>query len=85
MLLLPPSLEELIEENHPVRVVDRVIDKINIDGLIKTYQGGGTSSYHPRMLLKVQDIPSKTHYIKQLIAKAVHCEECVINLKENVI
>lgn len=53
MMLLPPSLEELIEENHPVRIVDRVIDKIDIQPLIKTYKGGGTSSYHPRMLLKV--------------------------------
>ena len=53
MMLLPPNLEELIEENHPVRIVDKVIDKIDIESLIKTYKGGGTSSYHPRMLLKV--------------------------------
>lgn len=53
ILLLPPSLDELIEENHPVRVVDRVVDKIDISPLIKTYKGGGTTSYHPRMLLKV--------------------------------
>jgi len=51
--LLPPSLDELIEPNHPVRVVNKVIDSINIDALIKGYSGGGTSSYHPRMLLKV--------------------------------
>ena len=53
LLLLPPSLEELIEETHPVRVVNRVIDKIDISPLIKSYKGGGTTSYHPRMLLKV--------------------------------
>jgi len=53
MLLLPPSLEELIEENHPVRVVNRIVDKIDINCLIKSYKGGGTTSYHPRMLLKV--------------------------------
>jgi len=52
-LLFPPNLEELIDENHPVRVVDRIIDVINIDGLLSSYKGGGTSSYHPRMLLKV--------------------------------
>ncbi len=27
-MLLPPSLEELIEENHPVRLVNDVIDRI---------------------------------------------------------
>lgn len=53
VLLLPPSLEELIEVGHPVRIVNQVIDKINIDPLLKKYKGGGTSSFHPRMLLKV--------------------------------
>lgn len=52
-MLLPPSLEEMIPTNHPVRVVDRVIDQIDIHPLISTYKGGGSSGYHPRMLLKV--------------------------------
>jgi transposase len=52
-LLLPPSLDEMIEANHPVRIVNRVIDQIEIDPLIDKFKGGGTSSYHPRMLLKV--------------------------------
>ena len=51
--LIPPSLDELIDINHPVRVVSEVIDSIDIDKLIKKYKGGGASSYHPRMLLKV--------------------------------
>ncbi|HEY3430699.1 MAG TPA: IS1182 family transposase [Cyclobacteriaceae bacterium] len=53
VVMLPPSLEELIEKNHPVRIVNQVIDKIDIDPLLKKFKGGGTSSYHPRMLLKV--------------------------------
>lgn len=52
-LLLPPSLEELIEENHPVRTVSEVIDRLDLSGLLKNYKPGGTSVYHPRMLLKV--------------------------------
>lgn len=52
-MLFPPSLEELIEENHPVRVVNDVIDRINVVPLLKLYKPGGTSVYHPRMLLKV--------------------------------
>ena len=51
--LLPPSLEEMIEKNHPVRIVSSVIDKINIEKIERQYKGGGTSSYSPRMLLKV--------------------------------
>lgn len=51
--LFPPSLDEMIDVNHPVRVVDEVIDRVDIDIIIKKYKGGGTTSYHPRMLLKV--------------------------------
>ena len=51
--LLPPSLEDLIPDNHLVRVVSDVIDKMQIDSLVKGYKGGGTSSYHPKMMLKV--------------------------------
>jgi len=53
LMLLPPSLEELIPANHVVRILNDVIDKLDISSLISTYKGGGTSSYHPRMLLKV--------------------------------
>lgn len=52
-MLLPPSLDEMIDANHPVRIVNRVIDQVEIDPLIEKFKGGGTSSYHPRMLLKV--------------------------------
>jgi transposase len=51
--LLPPSLEELIPEHHLVRVVNRVVDELDISPLLAKYKGGGTSSYHPRMMLKV--------------------------------
>ena len=52
-MMFPPSLEELIDKNHSVRIVNQVIDRIDIDPLMKKFKGGGTSSYHPRMLLKV--------------------------------
>ena len=53
ILLLPPSLDEMIDPNHPVRVVNQVIDSLDIDLLVKKYKGGGCSSYHPRLLLKL--------------------------------
>ena len=52
-MLLPPDLNDLIAANHPVRVVSEVIDKIDITELLQQYKPGGTSSYHPRMLLKI--------------------------------
>ena len=51
--LLPPSLDELISSDHPVRTVRSVIDSLDLTVLERSYRGGGTSSYHPRMLLKV--------------------------------
>ena len=51
--LLPPSYDDLVPENHPVRTVNTIIDHLDITALEKSYKGGGTSSYHPRMLLKV--------------------------------
>lgn len=52
-LLLPPSFDELIEEHDLVRVVNHVVDSLDISGLINQYKGGGTTAYHPRMLLKI--------------------------------
>ena len=51
--LLPPSFDELIANNHPVRTVSEVIERLDLSGLINAYKGGGTSSHHPRMLLKI--------------------------------
>lgn len=51
--LLPPSYDELIPENHLVRVVNDAVEKIDVSSLLALYKGGGTSSYHPKMLLKV--------------------------------
>lgn len=52
-MLLPPSYEDLVPGNHPVRVVNEVMERIDIEALEASYKGGGTSSYHPRMSLKV--------------------------------
>jgi transposase len=53
LMAFPPSLDELIASNHPVRVVSEVLDRVDITQLLHQYKPGGTSSYHPRMLLKV--------------------------------
>lgn len=52
-VLFPSNLLERIPDNHPVLIVNQVVDQLNIDCLLSRYKGGGTSAYHPRMLLKV--------------------------------
>lgn len=46
-MLRPPDLNELIDAHHPVRVINAVIDSLDIDPIIKTYKGGGTSCISP--------------------------------------
>ena len=38
VMILPPSLEDLIDKNHPVRIVNQVIDRIDIDPLLKKFK-----------------------------------------------
>lgn len=72
MSLLPASLEEMIEENHLVRVVNAMVDELDLKALLETYKGNGTSSYNPVMLLKVwiYAIATKT-YTGRYVAKAL--------------
>jgi transposase len=53
LLAIPPTLEELVPVAHPVRVVNDVIDRLDLEPLLKAYHIRGSSSYHPQMLLKV--------------------------------
>lgn len=53
MMAIPPTLDELVAKGHPVRVVNEVINRINIQALLDAYHIKGSSSYHPQMLLKV--------------------------------
>lgn len=51
--LLPPNLEELIPSDHLVRIISATVDKMDISAILDSYEGGGTSAYHPRMMVKV--------------------------------
>lgn len=76
MSFFPYSFDNFVDDSHPVRLVNRIIDRIDISDVLSTYAGGGTSSYHPRMLLKVIIYGYLNNlYSSRKIAKA---------LKENV-
>ena len=46
-------IDAKIPSLHPVRVVNDVIESLDLSGLISTYKGGGAPSYHPLLMLKV--------------------------------
>jgi transposase len=52
-MLLPPDLNDLVAADHPVRIVNDVLERIDISDVLKLYKPGVTSAYQPRMLLKV--------------------------------
>lgn len=51
--LFPINIFDKIPDNHPVRLVNAVVDSLDISEIIKKYKGGGNSPYHPRMMIKV--------------------------------
>ncbi|NYI50967.1 transposase [Macellibacteroides fermentans] len=51
--LFPASLDEKIPQDSPVRTINQIVDNLDITNVFDTYKGGGTSAYHPRMMLKV--------------------------------
>ena len=53
MRLMPQSYDEKIPSGHLVRLVNEAIDALDLAVLEEQYAGGGTSSYHPRMMLKI--------------------------------
>ena len=53
LVLFPHTFDDLISTDHPVRIVNDVIEKINIGTLLKAYRKEGNPSYHPVMMLKV--------------------------------
>jgi transposase len=69
-LRLPMSLDDLIPENHLVRVVNSTIERMDTEPLLKQYKGGGTSSYHPKMMLKVIVYA----YIEKIYSSRPHCQ-----------
>ena len=52
-VLFPQRIDEDIAENDPVRVVDALVESLNLEGFKKLYKECGRSPYHPRMMLKV--------------------------------
>jgi transposase len=71
-LQLPTNLEDLIPPNHIVRVVNATIEKMDLSVLMKSYKGGGTSSFHPKMMLKVLIYAyTQRIYSSRQIAKAL--------------
>ena len=53
LVLFPQRIDENIAGNDPVRIVNAIVDSLNLEAFKKLYKEKGRSAYHPRMMLKV--------------------------------
>ena len=47
------DIEALIPEHHVARIVDEMVEAVPDEQLFSYYKGGGRSSFHPKMMLKI--------------------------------
>jgi transposase len=51
LLLLPPSLQDWLPENHLARFVVEVVSKLDLSPIRATYAGRGLAAYQPELLV----------------------------------
>lgn len=74
--ILPRNIDCFISNGHIARFVSQVIDNMDMDFIIETYKGGGTSSYNSRMLLKC--------WILSFIYRTYSCRLLAKDIRENL-
>lgn len=52
-VLFPQRIDEDIAANDAVRMVDALVESLNLESFRKLYKECGRSPYHPKMMLKV--------------------------------
>ena len=53
LILFPERIDKDIAPDDPVRLVNAVVDSLNMERIYSLYYERGASPYHPRMMLKV--------------------------------
>ncbi|NQE52158.1 hypothetical protein C5S29_01095 [ANME-1 cluster archaeon GoMg3.2] len=51
--LFPPTIADLIEEDHICRLVDDVVESIDFKSIEEKYGGPGSPAYHPKVMMKL--------------------------------
>ena len=53
LFLFPPSLHDFLPNGHLARIINEVVNELNLRELYERYSDLGCSAYHPQMVLKV--------------------------------
>ena len=51
--LLPPSIDDWLNEDHLARYIVEVVDQLDLSGLTRQYAGRGSKAHHPVTLLSI--------------------------------
>lgn len=51
--LFPYTFDDFIPQNDPVRVVDSIVENLDLRKILSRYKNVGCSSYHPKMMIKI--------------------------------
>jgi transposase len=51
--LLPPSLDDFIKPMHPARLINDLVEKLDLSALMRRYGAMGQPAYAVRMMNKV--------------------------------
>lgn len=79
--LLPPSVKDFVGPKHPARIISDIVDSIDISSIQSKYNGGGSTAYHPGMMLKVLIYAySQGVYSSRRIERAVNSDTAFMYL-----
>ena len=53
MTLLPPSIADMIPKDHLVRVINSILEQMDLNLIYRSYREEGQPAYHPKMLIKI--------------------------------
>ena len=53
LFISPMCVDEFVPSDSYVRVLDKVVNSLDLYDILRRYPGGGAPAYHPRMLLKL--------------------------------
>ena len=51
--LLPPSVDDWLNEDHLARYIVEVVDQLDLTQLTRRYAGRGSKAHHPATLLSI--------------------------------
>ncbi|QZT35755.1 IS1182 family transposase [Halosquirtibacter xylanolyticus] len=52
-LLMPPSINDWLPENHQARFIVDIVEELDLRSVYRQYRGSGTMAYDPRLILSL--------------------------------